>query len=533
MKNFNKTQSEHDHVVNPQQSLESTQTANTNDANNLEVEGFSTQDTAKIAVENNSANDLTPEADIVSGTNEISNDVPEIDEVINKDSQEQLIVVEEQDSSNVVENCNADLELPNSYYQQKQEERDQYESVVVNVEETKKDVTYISDDYVSEEFYNSLPNELQNFLDLYVGREKDIVFLSVLGVFSSLLPNVRGFYRGEIHHPNLFIQIIAPPASGKGKMKLGLRVFDKVIKQITKDNKDFRIPGNSSSVRVIEKLNEMHGFGNLMFETEADSISGTQKNEWGNFSDILRKAAQHENISISRKGNNVDINCEYPRLSLLISGTPDQLAPLIKSIDNGLFSRFVYYAYKDVSNWAFYKEQPNHVECMKILEDFFESKYLKMQESKITFRFSDEQQQNFDTFFADIAIDIISINPKLLSSVERLGYITFRIMMMFTLLDKDNFVENDEISENAFNSALLLVPILLEHIIKTSTIYSVKSVTNDRLKMFFDKLPDNFTSAELKISKNLGSSSTIDKNLKALVEMQKLEKVKHGVYNKI
>lgn len=463
------------------------------------VEGSSTLDTAELAVENSSANVVTTEADIVSGTDKISDNAPETEDALKEQLREEQLQEPSLETRILMENEEAETLT----------------------------------DYISEEFYKSLPIELQQFLNLYEGRDRDIVFLSIIGVFSSLLPNVRGIYRGEVHFPNLYIQIIAPPASGKGKMKVGLKLFDRLIKRITKDHKDFRIPGNSSSIMVIDKLNKLKGYGNLMFETEADSISGIRKNEWGDFSDILRKAAQHEEIMISRKGDKIDINCDIPRLSMLISGTPSQLAPLINSVDNGLFSRFIFYAFKDITGWGFYSTQPQQEYVMKIVEDFFEGKFLKMLESKTAFRFSDEQQQNFDTFFSEITREILEINPKLLPSVERLGYITFRIMMMLTILEKDDLQENNVISDNAFRSALLLVPTLVEHIIITSTIYGNKVVIADRLTKFLEKLPDEFTLAELKETNNLGSASTIDKNLKLLVEQSKLEKIRQGHYKKV
>ncbi|HAO05422.1 MAG TPA: hypothetical protein DCQ50_00250 [Chryseobacterium sp.] len=42
--------------------------------------------------------------------------------------------------------------------------------------------------------------------------------LSSLGILSNCLPNIKGNYDGDSVYPNLYILIIAPPASGKGVM---------------------------------------------------------------------------------------------------------------------------------------------------------------------------------------------------------------------------------------------------------------------------------------------------------------------------
>ena len=64
----------------------------------------------------------------------------------------------------------------------------------------------------------------------------------------------------------------------------------------------FFIPANSSSAMVIKHLLESGGMG-VICETEADTLGNILKNDWSNYSDLLRKVFHFEPISYSRKSN--------------------------------------------------------------------------------------------------------------------------------------------------------------------------------------------------------------------------------------
>ena len=78
-----------------------------------------------------------------------------------------------------------------------------------------------------------------------------------------------------------------------------------------------------------------------MMESEADTLSIMMNNDWSNFNDVLRKCFHHEPLSIARKVEDIFVEISEPKLSVIISGTPGQLKPLLKSKENGLFSRFL------------------------------------------------------------------------------------------------------------------------------------------------------------------------------------------------
>ena len=91
-------------------------------------------------------------------------------------------------------------------------------------------------------------------------------------------------------------------------------------------------------------IKENDGKG-CVFETEADTISGANKQEWGGFSPVLRKNFSGEDISRSRKTDDEFTEISNPRFSFLTTGTPDQVKRLIPTAQDGLYSRFLFYVF--------------------------------------------------------------------------------------------------------------------------------------------------------------------------------------------
>ena len=73
----------------------------------------------------------------------------------------------------------------------------------------------ITTPFIPEKVYENLPVILNNITKDFSGREKDIILTSSLGVLSSLLPNVFGYYDSSIVYTNLFTMVSSPPSSGK------------------------------------------------------------------------------------------------------------------------------------------------------------------------------------------------------------------------------------------------------------------------------------------------------------------------------
>jgi hypothetical protein len=181
---------------------------------------------------------------------------------------------------------------------------------------------------------------------------------------------------------------------------------------------------------------------------------------------------------------------------------------LIASAEDGLFSRFLFYAFKveqlwkDVSPYGSQVNLTDHFRNLS-LQVYNMVKFLKMGETNVTLSRNQWQQlnscctvwlQDITTFTSEDAASI----------VKRLGLILYRMAMLFTALRK---FENAEAAEQVqctdtdFDTALRLTEIFMQHSIlmfnnlpkqQNATVFQ----TGDNKRKFFEALPKEFTRAE-------------------------------------
>ena len=232
--------------------------------------------------------------------------------------------------------------------------------------------------------YNALPDYLRRCCEPFEGHEKAVMLLGTLAVLSGCFPAVGGTYNKRQHGLNLFIFLIAPAASGKGTLGWARRLAWPHHKALTDASKAARLeydaelaayksagkakaslsappaapppykmlylPGNVTAAALTSALAENDGHG-IMCETEADTLSGALGADFGNFSDVLRKAFHHEPVSILRKTDRQHLDLERPALSIALTGTPGQLPRLMPTAEDGLVSRFLFYTFEQAPTW--------------------------------------------------------------------------------------------------------------------------------------------------------------------------------------
>lgn len=412
-------------------------------------------------------------------------------------------------------------------------------------------------------------------------RKRDVFLTSALCIISGCLPEVQGVYDQERVFPHLFSFIIAPAASGKGVLKNAKRLGDKIHNrfreeskaerkdyeneliqykaQLSKRKKDDPIPekpeepkrkmlffpADTSQAMMLQMLNDNNSRG-IICETEADTMSGTNKQDWGNYSPIMRGAFQHEKISAARKTNNEIIEVECPQLAITLSGTPAQVPKLIASAEDGLFSRFIFYAFKADIVWRDPSPRPGGI----VYNDHFEalSKYvLEMydffEKSPTNIYLTIDQWERLNNAFHDkLMTVVIFTSVDAASIVYRLGLILFRICMIFTSLRK---FENGDCSKDVtctdddFQAALMLSDVYLQHSLlmfnnleeqKEAKVYKMPN----NKKQLLDQLPQDFQRKDaVALGVSLGlSERSVDDFLNNSVPML-LEKPKTGHYRKI
>ncbi|WP_458628264.1 DUF3987 domain-containing protein [Winogradskyella sp. PC D3.3] len=416
--------------------------------------------------------------------------------------------------------------------------------------------------YILESVYDNLPEPLKKITMSFSGREKDIVLLSTLGVLSAAMPNVVGTYDHRSVFTNLYVFIIAPPASGKGVMAwskyLVDPIHDRLVAESKREIQQYRsstnntlpepkmkvklLPGNVSSAKCYSHLEEADD-SLLIFETEADSLSNMLKQDWGDFSDILRKSFQHETCSISRSDRFSEV--KTPKMSLVLSGTPNQLRPLIDSKENGLYSRFVFYFFDDIQGWKDvsplairinYKEL-FITEGQEILLLHDKLKELDSLEIELT----EEQWGSFQQQM-QLATQIIieSNKTEFLSVIKRFGLIFFRVCMILTVL-RNRYLITDETelliaTDEDVNTAINIIKPLIDHSLLLFDKYKKNAIVLPMKERFlYNALARDFRRGEgLEIAIQLNiAERTFDDILKRWMEVEILQKVCHGLYKKL
>ena len=435
--------------------------------------------------------------------------------------------------------------------------------------------------YLPESIYDRLPSIMREGSQVLKDRrEKDIFITGALSIISGCMRNVIGLYRGKELYSNLFVFVIAPPASGKGAItyskQLGDKYHEKLVDESKKQQKIYEmelaeykrtiqkskdsvkeleppkeppfkvlfIPANNSSARIIQHMKEGDEQG-IFCETEADTMGNVLKQDWGSYSDLLRKAFHHEPVSYSRKTNKEWIELKMPRLSVALAGTPGQVEGLIKSAEDGLFSRFIFYVFKSDSPWI--KAGPTidgvnlskHFEALsnKVL-NFVE--FLSSQE-QIQFHLTEAQWELLNSY-GDDCLNTLStfISEDLASTSKRLGLILFRLAMILTALRYfDNAEGSNEFtcSDEDFDVALEMIKVYQEHsVFMFKELPKNATVTDKAMKSFYEALPQKFRRKEAIViaEESFGiKSRSADTYLSKLVTFKWLSQARMGNFEKV
>jgi hypothetical protein len=294
--------------------------------------------------------------------------------------------------------------------------------------------------------------------------QRDVMLLGALtAIGASMERYVRCPYAGKLQSPCLQSFIVAPSASGKGILSfirlLVEPIHDEIRQQVATEvkaykkekaaydvmgkerskveapqmpkNRMFLISGNNTGTGILQNIMDANGTG-LICETEADTISAAIGSEYGHWSDTLRKAFDHDRLSYNRRTDQEYREVKKSYLSVLLSGTPAQVKPLIPSTENGLFSRQLFYYMHGI--WAWINQfESGEADLEAIFTDIgleWKKQLDLMKTHGVhTLRLTDEQKQEFNTLFSDLFFRSgLANDNEMSSSIARLAVNTCRIM---------------------------------------------------------------------------------------------------------
>jgi hypothetical protein len=330
---------------------------------------------------------------------------------------------------------------------------------------------------IPEEVYQSLPLLLELGVKPYqAGHERDIALTSMLGILSGSLPNLTGQYDGLTVWATLYVYVLAPAANGKGGMTMARRLaypthaarvaesreaqqlYDAELEQYNQQKRTtsrakqfldsaatppapprFRqlfVPANSSAASIVGALHDNDGHL-ILCETEGDTLGTALKQEYGSFSDILRKSFHHEPITSQRKTGREYLEVNSPALAVVLTSTIGQIRSIIPSAENGLFSRFLFYYCNPPQMWRSVAPDNGRGNLSKHFDQLAEyaTQLIAAATEPVTVELTPRQWDDLNAAGREALADAVAVyGDEAGSIIKRLGLSTFRLAMLLTFL---------------------------------------------------------------------------------------------------
>ena len=389
-----------------------------------------------------------------------------------------------------------------------------------------------------------------------------MLLLSTLSAVSYALPHVRFLYGDPMrdYFVNLMVAVIAPAASGKGVLSYSEKLLEPIDDYLKSRGKQAIFSADASSRAFFDVLEENNSTG-FILETEIDELANTWKQKNNNYSTLLRKSFEHETLRVSRmhgpKGT-VNKEVRQPHISMIISGTPKQLAPLMGTGENGLASRFMAYIIKRAPEFNMNVYVSDEREAEHADNPVFEQlgqellerwKYLSGLSRNIYWKLSPEQWQQLGEFFeAHHALrDIFSYAPEAYAamvkrfsvSIQRIGAILAALRLDPEAPAPDKMYCCDE----DFKTLVTLADTLIYHsaamvnmLNEPHTPESAEPIhRNTKASNLLDLLPAEFTTSEaneIAESQNI-TKDTVKYRLKQWLDEKKIKRKGIGKYRKL
>ena len=439
--------------------------------------------------------------------------------------------------------------------------------------------------------FENLPPFLAEVVSLSIlGDDRDVVFLGALGVLSACFENVHGEYDCHTVYPNIYLFVVADAGQGKGSLAFCRELVVPLNKALREKTmlleQDYRaqmaiyqkekkscdaimpseppnlmkiIPANSSASAFLKILSENNGSG-LLFETEGDTLSNTLKSDFGNYSDTLRKAFHHEPINFCRRTNREYCEVDSPKLSVVLSGTPNQVRRLIPDAENGLESRFFFYRIPFVRTFRDVLSQSNtsqtKSEMFKALGERFYLTNQTFRQKEYGFVIPEHLHGIFHKTFETINDECCEeIDNGMQGIIRRVALIIYRIVMILTCV-RNMYQTEDErkhkgenslliCSNEDFHTAMLIVDTLVYHVVSVycelSGKFTKKKAENEKVvylsqkELVYSLLPDEFDKKEYNSIVVIQGVSvkTAEKWLNKYMSEGLLQRVEQGHYKKL
>ena len=398
----------------------------------------------------------------------------------------------------------------------------------------------------SDDIFDTLPEEIKKLLVVAKDRkERDIILLGILTVSSTMFPALWIIYGNKKYSAHIYTYIVAAAGAGKGGAMNGVILAKKTDRELeriyTTEKKEYekkciewemelksamkehRMPDmdmkpeepvhqiiistpNSSKSQMIINIRNSGEIGIVIVSSEGDVLTETLHCDFGNLAAELRMFFHHEEVRQHFKIDKEQIVIPHPHVAMLLTGTPDQVVSLIRNTENGLFSRFLFYAMSEEPVWKSQSPYKGNggidiEELYGELGEKLKANFFKTSGKEIKINFTPEQWDILDQVY-ETELGIVSAEGEKNATavVKRYGLITMRIAMIlsgYRIMEAGWQITEYTCLDEDFQTALHIVLTCMKHANHVSTMMK-NTATRGKVKNFYkllpvlDKMPDRF-----------------------------------------
>lgn len=403
-----------------------------------------------------------------------------------------------------------------------------------------------------DDIFDTLPEEIKKLLVVAKDRkERDIILLGILTVSSTLFPALWTIYGNKKYSAHIYTYIVAAAGAGKGGAMNGVLLAKKTDRELeriyTASRKEYekkciewdmelksamkehRMPDmdkkpeepvhqiiistpNSSKSQMIINIRNSGEVGIVIVSSEGDVLTETLHCDFGNLAAELRMFFHHEEVRQHFKIDKEQIVIPHPHVAMLLTGTPEQVVSLIRNTENGLFSRFLFYAMSEEPVWK--SQSPYKGNGGIDIEELYgevgeklKANYFNILGKEIKINFAPEQWEILDSVF-ETELGIVSAEGETNATaiVKRYGLITMRIAMTlcgYRIMEAGWQIAEYTCLDEDFLTALHIVLTCMKHANHVSTMMN-NTASRGKVKNFYkllpvlDKMPDKFRFTDYK-----------------------------------
>lgn len=375
---------------------------------------------------------------------------------------------------------------------------------------------------IPDDVFESLPGFIKEIaLNSRTTRERDVLLLSTIVNLSAVFSNIRSLYADVWYSPHLYFCVAGGAGSGKGKAMAPARLCSVIEKEFEKEyrsrmseyreklsvweveqrraSKEMRTPdfslcpdepvrkniimqSTTSKSRMLHLLKINEAKGMVMNTSELDNLSSSLNADYGRHTSFFRSIFHHESLGQDFKIDSGAIVVERPSLACNISATFGQLVTFINNIEDGMYSRFLFYLLPTLYEWV--SPAPGPKSGKSDFDSMMSDKAMRLKEyffkynDNIVVEFTDEQWAMHNRTFGGMMKSLEdSDKDGVKAIVARAGLISCRIAMTLCgvqIMEAGWKISNYVCPDEIMKAAIEITKVCFRHSLHLTTIFRSK-----------------------------------------------------------